>query len=88
MKKRWITAVAMLLALLMLCSCGWSAPEPDVEAVPFEEMVYTRPDLSEMDALMAEPPPGRSKRSSTSASTGITPSPRCTRWLRSTAIWT
>ncbi|MBQ6465614.1 MAG: hypothetical protein IJJ43_05040 [Oscillospiraceae bacterium] len=54
MKKRWITAVAMLLALLMLCSCGWSAPEPDVEAVPFEEMVYTRPDLSEMDALMAE----------------------------------
>ena len=54
MKKRFLSAVACLLALLMLAGCGQAAAEPNAEPVPFEEMVYYRPDLAEMDTLMDE----------------------------------
>ena len=64
MKKRWISVLACLLALLMLAGCGLSASaqglgpggseEKSVEPVPFDEMLYYRPDMGRMDTLMEE----------------------------------
>ena len=56
MKKRFVSLLSLLLALCLLSGCAFPGlgRRDDAEHVPFSEMVYSRPDRSEMDALLEE----------------------------------
>lgn len=58
MKKRFASVLALILALCMLAGCGQAVDREAVEQhpdpIPFEEMVYTRPEADGIDVLLEE----------------------------------
>jgi hypothetical protein len=63
-KKRSCRILAVVLMLAVLCGCGGKAvqktgalyageTEPEQQVVSFQDMVYIRPDLSELEQTLA-----------------------------------